>query len=123
MHAIVEPSNRPLTFGRKLRRVGHADGYPHGGIGHWCPACRAMHVFATDVPDSRGHRWTWNGNETRPTFWPDRDVVTKGFKDLAPAGHCHYTLDAGTIAFATDCTHALKGQRVPLPDFPVHLLY
>lgn len=31
---------------------------------------------------------------------------------------CHYFIKAGRIEFCGDCTHALKGQTVDLPDFP-----
>lgn len=31
---------------------------------------------------------------------------------------CHSFVRAGKIEFLGDCTHALKGQTVPLPDWP-----
>lgn len=31
---------------------------------------------------------------------------------------CHSFVRNGVIEFLSDCTHALKGQHVPLPDWP-----
>jgi hypothetical protein len=104
-------------IGTKLRRVGDREGYPHGGIGHWCPACRVMHVFAL---------WKWDDNAAAPTFigdnavpWGDQ-VDAQGFRRRG--GVCHYTLIAGMLEFLSDSAHSLRGQRLPLPDLPGHLV-
>jgi len=104
-------------IGTKLRRVGDREGCPHGGIGHWCPACQVMHVFAA---------WKWDGNAIAPTFVGDRtvawgDQANARFKGFG-GGMCHYTLVAGMLEFFPDSTHALRGQRLPLPDLPGHLV-
>ena len=31
---------------------------------------------------------------------------------------CHHFVTEGKIQFCGDCTHALRGQTVELPDFP-----
>ena len=31
---------------------------------------------------------------------------------------CHYILTDGVLNFCGDCTHALRGQSVPLPELP-----
>lgn len=31
---------------------------------------------------------------------------------------CHCYVTDGIIQFLDDCTHSLKGQNVPIPDFP-----
>ena len=41
--------------------------------------------------------------------------------DVIPAYRCHYQLIAGYLHYCNDCTHALCGQVVELPDLPIHL--
>lgn len=98
----------------KLLRVGHQHGYPAGGIGHWCPGCRIMHVFPLDVANV--------GTLRAPTY-PDKLILTRGmpFTRLVPASRCHYRITAGMIEFHADSTHQLAGRTVPLPDLPGHL--
>ena len=79
-----------------------------GGYGHWCPGCEEMHVFHVSRPAPSGARWTWDNNAEAPTFKPSMVVATR----------CHYFLTAGRIQFLDDCTHALRGQTVDLPDLP-----
>jgi hypothetical protein len=125
---VIEPVKQPeqtklgrRMLGARLIRVGPAEGYIAAGIGHWCPGCRMMHAFAIEGLDARGMRWLWNGAIDKPSFTPDRVVSWRGFKDLVPPGRCHYSLTEGVIHFFPDCTHALKGTRVPLPKLPGHL--
>lgn len=114
-------------LGPKLRRVGAREGYTAGGLAHWCPACESMHAFALDGPNANGARWTWDGNVAAPSFAPSMHIKWGKHADPAfddsrdPArlsGVCHYFLKGGQIQFLGDCTHALKGQTVPLPDLP-----
>lgn len=103
-----------------------------GGLGFWCPGCREMHVVWTG--DGSGPRWGWNGNVERPTFTPS--VLVRGTQTvrdengrwtgdwvLDAAGNalprvCHTFVTDGRIQFLGDCTHALAGQTVDLPDVP-----
>lgn len=77
-----------------------------------CPGCEIHHRIAHGPGD--GPRWTWNGNVDAPTFqpsilvrypWGDKQVV------------CHSFVTDGRIQFLDDCTHALAGQTVDLPDW------
>lgn len=93
---------------------------------HWCPACLEMHP----LPDS----WTFDGNLERPTFTPsfkhsghqlergpDGTWTGEWVRDGSGApipSVCHYVLTAGVLHFQADCTHALAGQAVPLPEIP-----
>lgn len=108
-----------MQVSRFLRRQenGHA---------HWCPGCKEMHR----IPDS----WQFNGNVNRPTFTPSVKITGKQtVKDdrgnwtgewvRGPDGNaldecCHYILTDGVLNFCGDCTHALRGQSVPLPELP-----
>jgi hypothetical protein len=105
--------------GTKLRSIV-------GGLAHWCPGCRGMHQIAIDAPNSSGAKWTWDGNIEAPTFAPSVHVKVNTpdmpeYQPQACSSVCHYFLRAGEIEFLPDCTHALKGQRVPLPALPLEL--
>lgn len=89
-----------------------------------------MHVVWTG--DGPGPRWGWNGNVERPTFTPS--VLVTGVKRLTDEQlaawmrgeplpepvqqRCHTFVTDGRIQFLGDCTHALAGQTVDLPDVP-----
>lgn len=94
------------------------------GYGHWCPACMGMHAFFVDRPTSKGHRWRFNGDVNRPTFTPSMNIRTGKYADPKfidtenLSSICHYILTAGRMQFCGDCTHALRGQSIDLPDLP-----
>ena len=108
-----------MRVSAKLRR-------DEGGYDHWCPACEEMH----HLPDS----WKFDGNVAEPTFTPS--FKHSFLKRVFINGHwtgewardasgntipaiCHYMLTAGKLEFCSDCTHAMAGKTVPLPDLPV----
>jgi hypothetical protein len=75
---------------------------------HWCPGCKTGHTFnisSTDHPE--GRRWGFDGDLARPSVEPE----------LSFPG-CTYLLRGGLIRYADDCSHALAGKVVPLPDYP-----
>jgi hypothetical protein len=79
-----------------------------------CPACNEEHVL-------KG--WTFNGNADRPTFSPSVLVSYNGADADAANGaglpsRCHSYVREGRIQFLPDCSHALKGQTVDLPEYP-----
>ena len=101
----------------------------HYGYRFHCPGCDESHVIPTK-PHERG--WDFNGNEERPTFAPsilvyerrvpsdaDPATVVPPYKPgdvLSP--RCHSFVRDGRIEFLGDCTHALAGQTVDLPEVP-----
>lgn len=93
-----------------LRRA--VDGYTH-----WCPGCEGPH----GIPDT----WKFDGDLEKPTFTPSVNI-SGVIQDDAGAEElvyrCHYTLTSGQLTFQPDCTHALKGQTVPLPALPPHMM-
>lgn len=112
------------TLSKKLRDC-------EGDILHfWCPGCNQAH----GVRICEGG-WTWNQNAERPTFSPS--VLVRGYElsaegyamiargESPPAGTrypglkvvCHSFVADGRIQFLGDCTHALRGQTVDLPDW------
>lgn len=93
----------------------------------WCPGCDEAHGIPVD--GSRG--WTWNGDLEFPTtepsilvkgnaYGPDKMTFNKydgPFPcELTPTV-CHSYIRNGKIEFLADCTHALAGQIVDLPEW------
>ena len=93
------------------------------GYSHWCPACEEMHNFYVDKPTHKGARWSFDGNVNRPTFAPSMNISSPacdwGDGEHTPAMRCHYILTVGQIQFCGDCTHAMVGKVIELPDLPV----
>jgi hypothetical protein len=90
-----------------------------GGLLFNCPGCKNLHQVR--VGDGPGPRWGYNGNADKPTFTPSVLVTYNGADagvDGAPARICHSYVTDGRIQFLGDCTHALAGQTVDLPEFP-----
>ena len=98
-----------------------------------CPGCSMMHQIA--VGSGPGPRWSWNGDAERPTFspsilvrydhWvPPADTLEMSAKIRAGEvtqtqvhDVCHSFVTDGRIQFLGDCTHALAGQTVDIPDW------
>lgn len=86
------------------------------GISFWCPGCDSAHVVSVGATS-----WSWDGNVDAPTISPSILVTYDGpdaGQDDAPPARCHSFVRSGVIEFLSDCTHALAGQHVPLPDWP-----
>ena len=81
-----------------------------------CPGC-AQH----DEPHSRLVRthtfrdgpngWAYNGNGDKPTVSPS--ILVTGHSKM----RCHSFVRDGRIEFLSDCTHALAGKTVELPEY------
>lgn len=103
----------------------------------FCPACQCGHLFNT-VPNGKRPVWQFvNGDVEKPTFvasmlvksghyagghkkgddcwctYKERYGKEPGFA----CGICHSHVKEGKIQFLADCTHALAGQTVDLPDW------
>lgn len=83
-----------------------------------CPGCERPHQVG--VGEGPGPRWGYNGNPDAPTFTPSV-LVTYNGPDAGTEGRppavCHSFVTDGRIEFLGDCSHALAGQTVDLPDF------
>ena len=94
-----------------------------------CPGCGDTHVIRVSGPKA----WGFNGSVERPTFTPSLLVRTghfvtpgecwcnydKAHPDDASGFacyRCHSFITDGRIQFLGDCTHALAGQTVDLPE-------
>lgn len=104
-----------------------------GGILFWCPGCDGAHMIP--VGEGSGPRWGYNGDPERPTFTPS--VLVRGTvppsdaqvermmmgEKLEPVPFvCHSVVTDGRIQFLGDCSHALAGQTVDLPDFDQNMV-
>lgn len=119
------------ALGSKLCRMGDNQ------VAFHCPGCGEVHVLPVAPAASGMPRpvWGFNGNGDAPTFTPSvlaraghhADSAAKEcwctyearFGRPAPfkCGICHSFVTNGMIQFLGDCTHALAGQTVPLPDW------
>jgi hypothetical protein len=122
-------------LGKKLR------GLEGGRVAFFCPGCNEMHQITVDRAYSpQGPVWGYDGDPDCPTFTPS--ILVRGTRlDLTDdeleamweefplpearakllADHrynfvCHSFVTKGQILFLSDCTHALAGKTVPLPD-------
>ncbi|MFN3585205.1 DUF6527 family protein [Phenylobacterium sp.] len=107
------------------------------GLTYWCQGCEEMHSVIIERADAGRPCWGYNGNADAPTFTPSV-LVTSGhympghdpskscWCRPSPDGEdwgfkcrrCHTFIRNGMVEFLSDCTHALAGQTLPLPDLP-----
>lgn len=124
------------VIGKKLRSL------EGGRVAFMCPGCREFHqIVVVASMDERGNDlprhgpiWGYNCNPDAPTFTPSIRVGGKqtvidengrwtgewvrGPDGVALDRCCHSFVTDGRIQFLSDCTHALVGQTVDLPDVP-----
>lgn len=97
--------------------------WPTEDFGHWCPGCGCGHEIAVTKKNASGASWSYNGDPQKPTFAPSINIKINhpGHQHYRPGlatNVCHYFIRDGKIEFLGDCTHALRGQTVDLPDIP-----
>ncbi len=93
-------------MGIKLHEVFTHDVKEHYAWLFWCPGCESIHQC--------DKRWGFNGNQEQPTF--TGSVLVHGIPSINRPT-CHSFVVDGKIQFLPDCTHALTGQTVDLPDW------
>lgn len=103
-------------------------------VAFWCPGCNEAHQLTVSGP---GAVWGYNNNPAAPTFTPsvlmrsghfvtgqEGKMCWCTYRDRLgkPAPFecklCHSFVTDGRIQFLSDCSHALAGQTVDLPDYP-----
>lgn len=119
-----------MILGRKLRSL------EGGRVAFMCPGCNELHQVRVVLPmDERGNDlpdggplWGYNCNPDAPTFspsilvsWSEPSDIEGEFDDPVKDRKmiCHSVVTDGRIQFLGDCTHALAGQTVELPDLEV----
>jgi hypothetical protein len=78
----------------------------------WCPGCGEAHTVWISHTKNDGPVWTWNGSLDKPTFSPSLRV------NWGDGRLCHSFIRDGQWQFLGDCTHALAGKTVPMPELP-----
>ena len=91
-----------------------------GMVAFWCPGCDSAHGIRVSGEQPL---WEWDGNADAPTFAPSINSQWHGQREVGfimveVREICHSFVRGGRIEFLGDCTHALKGQAVPLPNWP-----
>lgn len=103
-----------------------------------CPGCGYTHAISVAAQHASGKNWGFNGDVSRPTFTPSilvrsghyakQDASVEGGcwcvynrehqddQSGFECGICHSFVTDGRIQFLSDCTHALAGQTVDLPE-------
>lgn len=97
----------------------------------WCPGCDEAHGPIVERVKPERPLWEWNGDRDRPTLSPSilvtgvRRPTEEEYQRLIRGEQvprdprvCHSFVRDGQIQFLGDCTHALKGQTVQIPDWP-----
>lgn len=80
-----------------------------------CPGCGSRKYLAVRDKTTERPSWIFNGDLERPTLEPS--ILTRfEATDVHAAEVCHSFVRDGRIEFLPDCTHALAGQTVDLPD-------
>lgn len=112
-----------------------------GRVAFWCPGCECTHQIPVAAQQT-GAAWSYNENPASPTFSPsilmrtghyipseqgkrcwcdyNREQIAAGKEPAGfECGVCHSFVTDGRIQFLSDCTHALAGQTVDLPEYPI----
>lgn len=101
-----------------------------------CPGCKSFHSLNVS---GDGTSWGFNGDLEKPTFTPSVLARTGHYAGHHKAGDscwctyyaehpdektdgfeccvCHSFVTDGRVQFLSDCTHALAGQTVDLPEY------
>ncbi|AIF51990.1 DUF6527 family protein [Pelosinus sp. UFO1] len=80
-----------------------------------CPGCKYPHKVNVEAFEDQPV-WQYNGNADSPTISPSIRVKWDEGDDHRQCC-CHSFVTDGKIQFLNDCTHALAGQTVELPDW------
>ncbi len=106
-----------------LRGVNDA-GDHYGAVMFWCPGCEfldedghprgGLHMLPITGDGTKRPTWGFDGNLELPTLTPSILTRTNRPEPFV----CHSFLKAGVFQFLGDCTHALAGTYVPIPDLP-----
>lgn len=81
-----------------------------------CPACEISHAVRTAASKEGIQVWKFNGDLSRPTFYPSIGNVWNNPDEGGKTTVCHAVIEDGRIRYLTDCTHKLAGKTVELPD-------
>lgn len=78
----------------------------------YCPGCKTPHVFRVKGPRA------WTVNSVNPLTVSPSLLVTAPGRD---SYRCHSFIKNGVWEFLGDCSHDLKGTKVPMVDLPDYM--
>jgi hypothetical protein len=79
--------------------------------------CPAQNCGNVRVPLDGEPHWNWNGSLDKPTITPSVKIQWDfGEEPNRTHNICHFNVIDGVLHFCADCTHELKGQKIPMPD-------
>lgn len=100
----------------KFERIEQINGAP-AVLRFLCPGCKTDFVW--DQLHTVNESWGFNGDVDRPTL--TSSVMVQGVRPNAegkPAPWiCHANITDGKLHFHQDCSHALVGQVIELPEW------
>lgn len=79
----------------------------------YCPGCKTYHVIRTTGTPPL---WTFDGDLDEPTVGGSVLTNPHGRYHNPAVPVCHLFIRHGMIQYLSDCTHALAGKTVELPD-------
>ena len=105
-------------------------------VGFKCPGCGEWHWLGVQECNDGQAIWGFNGNFDKPTFTPSILATTGHYlsgwrgpdcycnwNERYPddpidwkCNRCHSFVTDGRIQFLADCTHALAGHNIELPE-------
>ncbi len=102
---------------KSILRMVNDHGLEYACLMFVCPGCigvlggSGLHMLPVNSK-VKEPSWEWDGNLIRPTLSPS--ILTgRTTPDI-----CHSYLRDGIFEYLNDCTHALAGQKVEMPDLP-----
>lgn len=82
-----------------------------------CPGCNQEHSIPVTTDEKEERAWLWNRDANKPTIVPSLLVNVEGRNPTSPI--CHSFITDGEIRFLNDCTHAMAGQTVEIPEIKI----
>ena len=113
----------------RLRHVTDGEA-TYDALVFWCPGCErvedgerqgGLHMLPVTGDGATRPVWGWDGSLEAPTLSPSiltRHEHWRGEGKPPKLFVCHSYLRGGVFEFLGDCTHALAGQHVPMPELP-----
>lgn len=101
---------------KSMLRVVEDKGISYTALMFVCPGCAldgtsGLHLLPVNTTNV-SPAWKWNGDYDNPTIEPS--ILTRGANDK----QCHAYLKDGWFDFLADCSHGLKGCKVPIGELP-----
>lgn len=99
----------------KARTFEGPDGTKY--VEYRCPGCESFadsYLTRHHVPYNEVGAWTFNRDLERPTLSPSILSNAGSISHMVPI--CHHFVQDGRIQYLSDCTHAMAGQTIDLPE-------